>query len=269
MAALVTGKPLDCTRHSLTGSCRGLSRAPGAMSPSTNLPLVEQQPAHPTPAPPRKRRSLLWPIVSCVVAVIVIASDERDHLQRLADFDKHIAALVDSVSVHTLYTDYAERINDCDYRLLFFCERRPYPRSFGYADANPDKPGLTDVVLSSIGNLPKLPDATVYALSKRWKEGPTAFTLALMFFIGCIVLVIALLSERQFLGAVFAPFIVLLAMWLLKHAFLFAATEFGRVLQALILIGGIPAAIAMMLKFWDESREIKDSVTEVAHTLKP
>jgi hypothetical protein len=214
------------------------------------------------------RGTRFWPILTFVVLVIVIGSDERDHLKHLADVDRSVAAAVGSVSVYSLYTDYAERIDSCDYRWLVFCT--PKTDAFSALSVLPQRPpeGVGGWAISGMLNVPKLPDATIYALHKRWSQGWAPFALSLVFLIGCVLFAIGCLQERNYIGALFVPVIMLFAMWAIKHVFLLLTSGALLVLEALILIGGIPAALAVCLKLFHESREMKEGVAEVAHALE-
>jgi hypothetical protein len=219
-------------------------------------------------ARPANRAGRWWPILTFGILLIVIGSDERDHLQHLADVDRGIAAAVGSVSIYSLYTDYSERIDSCDYRMLVVCSPKPYDSS-SFLTSLRQQPGNTaSWIGAAIVNIPRLPDATFYALGKRWHQGWLPFALALVFLTGCVMLVIGAIQEKNYVAAFFVPMLVLAAMWVLKEVFLLLASGVLLFLEALILIGGIPAILAALLKFFHESREVKEGITEVAHTFK-
>jgi len=219
---------------------------------------------------PSKRRNRLWALVTFLVLVIVILSDERDHLQHLADLDKSIAAAVGSVSVYSIYSDYSERIDGCDYRWFVVCVPKSDEislASFLTHQQPPAPSGVGGAIAAAITNLPKLPDATVYALHKRWSQGWAPFTLSLVFLLGCVALVLGLLKEKNVIGAFFVPIAMLFALWAVKHVFLLVASGAWLFLEALILIGGVPALVATCLKLFNESRELAESA-KAAHSLK-
>lgn len=223
----------------------------------------------PAPTTVGKRRSWLWPILTFAVMLIVVASDERDHLQHLADFDKGAAAAVGSVSIYSLYTDYSDRIDSCDYKWLVVCEAKPDQYSpFVTSAPQESSGGIVTYVAGAIVNLPKLPDATIHALIVRFRQGWAPFILSVTFLLLCIAFIIGALQEKNYLGAFFVPIFMLFAMWAIKHVFLLFAHGALLLLEALILVGGIPTLLAVSLKLFHESRELKEGVAEVVHTIK-
>ncbi len=216
---------------------------------------------------PAKRAGRWWPVVTFIVLLVVIGNDERDHLQHLADVDRGIATAVGSVSIYSLYMDYSERIDSCSYTWFVICTpTSAYDYAFGASLLR--QPTTPFWIGSAIANVPKLPDATFYALGKRWTQGWLPFSMAVVFLIGCILLIIGAIGDKNYIVACFVPMIMLVVMWGLKEVFLLLASGALLFLEALILIGGIPAMLAALLKFFHESREIKEGIAEVAHTLK-
>lgn len=181
-----------------------------------------------------------------VVVLIAVASDERDNLRHLAEIDKGIAAAVGSVSIYSLYTDYSERIDSCDYKWLV----------------------IAAYVLGAIVNLPKLPDATIHVLIVRFRQVWAPFVFSVVFLLLCVAFVIGALPERNYIGAFFVPVLMLFAMWAIKHVFLLLASGALLFLEALILVAGVPALLAACLKIFHESREIKVGLAEAVHGFK-
>jgi len=220
---------------------------------------------------PRRRPNRLWPIVSFVVLLVVLAADERDGFSRLADLDRGIADAVGSVSIVSLYDDYTHRFATCDYQWLVLCQEKPAIglELYDAGAAASEAPTTGNWLAGAIGNIPKLPDATFYVLGQRWSQGPIPFAMALLFLIGCIGFAVAAVrGEGNYVLALIAPIVVLVAMWILKHVFLFLADGALLFLEALILLGGIPAAIAGALKFAHESGEVKEGVSRIAESFR-
>ena len=93
--------------------------------------------------------------------------------------------------------------------------------------------------------------------------------MALIFIVLCAVGILGYLQDRESLiGVLFVPPIILFALWILKHVLLLFASGVWLVLEALILLGGIPALVAGAVSAFHASREVGEGATNIVKSFK-
>ena len=187
--------------------------------------------------------------------------------------------LAKNQSMFSIPTEMSDRYNSCDYRYLFFCE--PKSTSIPAAcvaltglaratciltdngqagSAPPQAPSWTSipvvkVVVGAVVILPRLPDATIHMLQKRWARGRLEFSLGLVFvFVYVTLMVVALRQESStklwaFAAVVVAgPYLVIGIFWLFQHALAGASAGAEKFAAFMVASLGLPACLLVCIK---------------------
>jgi hypothetical protein len=228
------------------------------------------------PSTAQKRWKRIWTVVSFLLVLTALAIDQRDHFRWLQGADRNVSDAIGTISIGAIYEDYAERFNMCTYHWLVFCEvKQPVPYSLPQlpAEASSSSSGGLSFIGAALVAIPRAPDATIYALHKRWVDipihGATPFVMTIVFVVLCAVGILAYLQDREnIIGVLFVPLFILIGLWVLKWILIGFANGVWLVLEALIILGGLPALVAAAISAFQGSREVGESAVKVAESFK-
>ena len=191
---------------------------------------------------------------------------------------------IKDASMFAMPTELLERFDACDYKYLFFCDKKPNTRNCesgrieGPAhELNGEIPAAPPAeswwskwlngnagfsflpwakgMLMAAATLPRLPDAFVYILQCRWRRGHLEFALGVLFVFAYITLMVVTLRRRTLANLIFfslvvvlGPYLVGAVFWLLQHALVGAASEVTATVGFLTTTLGLPACLVICMK---------------------
>ncbi len=208
-------------------------------------------------------------MLTLVVTVMAVSVDARGGLRWLQAGDRRAAQAIGTISVWRLYNEYTDRFAMCRYRDLVVCvPRKDYGtmsvlRRFELQSAAMQ----SESSWSDLANIPKLPDATLYAFRVSLRDGPWATAMLVGYLLVCLAL--AIVVRRAPVVWLVIPAVVLLIFTIAKWLLLLAAHGALVVLEVLLFLGGIPASLAVAVRSFNASREIKEGVADVIAAIVP
>lgn len=201
-------------------------------------------------------------MLTLLVTIMAVSLDARGGLRWLQAGDRRVARAIGTISVWRLYTEYTDRFAMCRYRDLVVCVPRSADgttsvlRRFELQSAAMQSESLW----SDLANIPKLPDATFYAFQVSLRDGPWTTAMLVGYLLVCFAL--AIVVRRAPVAWIVVPEVAVLIFAIAKWLLLLAANGALVVLEVLLFLGGIPASLAVAIRSFEASREIKEGVTD-------
>ena len=230
--------------------------------------MDQTSPADETAKPaPRRKRAWLGPLLTFLVLLVAFVTNQKDALDTVNRIDDEAAAAVGSLSIVQFVNEFTDRFNACDYKYLVICEPKRTSVDTTYEPANtcfsfkcrlehPERPyrlkpptpseysspNQLDIVLHA-------PDAIVYVLSQRFKQGVGPFFLMLTFVVINVMIIFFALGNgfpAFWASIALAPIATSALFWLMQQLLLAMTYAVGLFLQAFIIIAGIPLLLVWL-----------------------